>query len=606
MSLFISVKTIVSSIRNSRRTMLKTVASRMQGIKQSAASSADPDANPDANADAALNTNSSPADMANMDEIVEGSARILHPKGAVFYNPAQVVNRDLSVLVLRHHTKTQTTPQRILEALSATGLRSIRYFNEVPNVSCVIANDFDKSAVATINRTVRHNRLNPDTQVIPNHGDAAAVMATAAALPDPSPYHIIDLDPYGSAAPFIEPALRAITDGGLLAVTCTDLAVLCGNSPETCYMRYGATPLKGACMHEMAVRIVMSSIQAAASRLGRAVEPVLCAKIDFYVRLFVRVRNSKSLAQHTPSMTSLVFQCAECGTQRFQPMGRIRSYPASNTPRLKRRRREADSVEKSTEGNKPVDASAKPSEKDGENGAGDAEERRMLLKYQPPVVQEHISDKCSICGGAMQVGGPFWSGPLTEEGVVKDLIKSLGEEHKLFKARDRVEALITLLGEEVRTVPLFMNIPNMCKVLRTCAPPAASVRSVLLKKGYEVSQSHTDPAALKTTAPPELVWDILKLWAHENGSPLLKKLETMKKEETPLDGESKRRLSTGERILQQEVKLIKPDEVDFSVKKDKFMRRGTAQNQNARFPQNPEPYWGPKARAGKRQRAQED
>ena len=34
-------------------------------------------------------------------------------------------------------------------------------------------------------------------------------------------FDVIDLDPYGSAAPFIDPAVQAVADGGLLCVTCT-------------------------------------------------------------------------------------------------------------------------------------------------------------------------------------------------------------------------------------------------------------------------------------------------------------------------------------------------------------------------------------------------
>ena len=63
---------------------------------------------------------------------------------------------------------------------------------------------------------------------------------------------VVDLDPYGTAAPFIDPAVQCINDGGLtystvsrrnvinivyntglLCVTCTDLAVLATtNYPE--------------------------------------------------------------------------------------------------------------------------------------------------------------------------------------------------------------------------------------------------------------------------------------------------------------------------------------------------------------------------------------
>jgi len=44
---------------------------------------------------------------------------------------------------------------------------------------------------------------------------------------------VVDLDPYGTAAPFIDAAVNCIADGGLLCVTCTDLAVLAGTQyPE--------------------------------------------------------------------------------------------------------------------------------------------------------------------------------------------------------------------------------------------------------------------------------------------------------------------------------------------------------------------------------------
>jgi len=60
---------------------------------------------------------------------------------------------------------------------------------------------------------------------------------------------VVDLDPYGTAGPFIDGAVQCITDGGkidilqimlaytyflgLLCVTCTDLAVLAtANYPE--------------------------------------------------------------------------------------------------------------------------------------------------------------------------------------------------------------------------------------------------------------------------------------------------------------------------------------------------------------------------------------
>lgn len=50
----------------------------------------------------------------------------------------------------------------MLEALSATGLRAIRYAKEIPGVKYVIANDLSPTAAAAMRRNVDYNYLGPD------------------------------------------------------------------------------------------------------------------------------------------------------------------------------------------------------------------------------------------------------------------------------------------------------------------------------------------------------------------------------------------------------------------------------------------------------------
>ena len=69
--------------------------------------------------------------------------------------------------------------------------------------------------------------------------------------PVQSRFDVIDLDPYGSPAEFLDGAVQSVSDGGMLAVTCTDMAVLCGNHSEACYAKYGSMSLKGKFCHEM-------------------------------------------------------------------------------------------------------------------------------------------------------------------------------------------------------------------------------------------------------------------------------------------------------------------------------------------------------------------
>ncbi|KAL1701396.1 N2,N2-dimethylguanosine tRNA methyltransferase-domain-containing protein [Schizophyllum commune] len=175
----------------------------------------------------------------------------------------------------------------ILEALSATGLRSIRYAKEIPLAHRVVANDILPAAAEAIRRNVDINGPLAQERVHVNEGDACALLYSHRS----SPVDVVDLDPYGTAAPFIDGAVQAIRDGGLLCVTCTDLAVLATvNYPEKCYSNYGGVSVKADYCHESALRLLLHSLATAAARYGRAIEPLLSLSIDFYVRVFVRVR----------------------------------------------------------------------------------------------------------------------------------------------------------------------------------------------------------------------------------------------------------------------------------------------------------------------------
>jgi tRNA (guanine26-N2/guanine27-N2)-dimethyltransferase len=59
----------------------------------------------------------------------------------------------------------------ILEALAATGLRSIRYAKEIPKLRQVVANDLLDDAVESIRRNTIYNQLD-ENLVRPNKGDA--------------------------------------------------------------------------------------------------------------------------------------------------------------------------------------------------------------------------------------------------------------------------------------------------------------------------------------------------------------------------------------------------------------------------------------------------
>ena len=91
--------------------------------------------------------------------------------------------------------------------------------------------------------------------------------------------------------------MQAVEDDGVLMVTCTDMATLCGNAPEACLARYGTVGLRTPACHELALRIMLQCIDAHANRYSRYIRPLVCVSVDFYIRLFVRVKTGAQTAK---------------------------------------------------------------------------------------------------------------------------------------------------------------------------------------------------------------------------------------------------------------------------------------------------------------------
>ncbi|KGG50439.1 N2,N2-dimethylguanosine tRNA methyltransferase [Mitosporidium daphniae] len=267
--------------------------------------------------------------------IQEGISSILVPDNrSVFYNPVQEFNRDLSMLIAHLFSKlfskerderakakpsaargSSASTFKILDALTASGFRAIRYAHQVPLASQIISNDLDHGVRETISANIAHNAIKEDLIKI-NIQDAKYAGKQSF-------FDLIDVDPYGSASPFLDAAVQAVSSGGLLAITSTDMAVLCGVHPGTCFAKYQGVPLHSDYSQEMAIRLLLNAVETAANRYGRYIEPLVSVKIDFYVRIFVRVHKGPLEVKKSVKKRALVLACPACRTFFAQPIGAI-------------------------------------------------------------------------------------------------------------------------------------------------------------------------------------------------------------------------------------------------------------------------------------------
>ena len=480
----------------------------------------------------------------------------------VFYNPIQQFNRDLSTLAVKvygeeaverkkqaydalrkkkgkkrkrgeetadsnaeHNSKesihttatvdstaapdisTSTTfkpPFKILEALSASGLRALRYGHELPFVTSITANDLSPSAAASIRDHVAYNDLDSKIQVTQN--DALAIMYRAiaddlsnktqpGASDKANKWDVIDLDPYGTSAPFFDAAVQAVRDdGGLLCITCTDSAVWAGHSYcEKTFSLYGGTPIKGSHSHEAGLRLILNAVATTAARYGLDIEPLLSLSIDYYTKVFVRVQKSPHTVKFLGAKTMLVHSCDQgCGSWSTQYL---------------------------------VKAKAAPNKK----SSGFFYKHGMA---QGPTAEPF----CPHCGFKTHINGPMYGGRIHSPEFVQKLLEEVSSaDPKTYGTLQRLEGVLHTALEEIPPaaepeqpvnpkedaaaaidpVPFYVDPGRLASIITAPAPPGEMFRGALIHLGYKTLRSHCRPGSIKTDAPWSTIWWIMVEWVRQ-------------------------------------------------------------------------------------------
>jgi tRNA (guanine26-N2/guanine27-N2)-dimethyltransferase len=229
-------------------------------------------------------------------------------KAPVFYNPTMELNRHLAVLALQAYQKILGRDVSVCEPLSGCGIRGVRSAVEVDGVRKVFVNDINPEAVKLARFNVERNKL--ASRVLVLNEDANLFLSRYAAPRKRFDY--IDIDPFGSPAPYLDAAIRALRDGGLLALTATDLAPLCGIHPKACVRKYGGNPLRTEYCHELAVRLLVGCLTMMAAKHEIGVEVLFSHSTDHYIRVYAILRHGARLADKGVRMMGYFLHCFSC------------------------------------------------------------------------------------------------------------------------------------------------------------------------------------------------------------------------------------------------------------------------------------------------------
>ncbi|KKZ61081.1 hypothetical protein EMCG_04277 [[Emmonsia] crescens] len=457
---------------------------------------------------------------------------------SVFYNPIQQFNRDLSVLAIRaygehamvvkrekmeraalnkkglkgkkrkrgvadvggreaegegkgegdtlgngaqadqHQQDPTTEPNKtpsfsILDALSATGLRALRYAKEIPFTTRIVANDLSPDAIESMKLNIQHNGVGD--VVVPNIGDACAYMYSMLRAP----------------------------------------SVFASNGyPEKTYALYGGVPFKGPQSHEAGLRLILHAIASSGAKYGLSIEPLLSLSIDFYARVFVRVHRSPAQVKFTAGKSMIVYNCDNgCGAWKTQALA-------------------VNKCKSDRKGN-------------------------PFYHYgfaQGP----STTPTCEHCGFKTHLAGPMWAGPLHNNVFIQRILDLLpGADRETYPTVGRIEGMLSTALEEdldmggsspqntpapesAATVatngkekdtsslliprtdpakldphPFFFMPSYVCKVVHTQTISEDCLRGALHHLGYRSSRSHTKAGSVRTDAPWNVIWEIVREWVRQ-------------------------------------------------------------------------------------------
>jgi tRNA (guanine26-N2/guanine27-N2)-dimethyltransferase len=243
-------------------------------------------------------------------EFVEGRARLLLPphvggKSGVFFNPRMGMNRDIAMLFALSHF-FPSRQLRVCDPMTASGVRAVRYVLETSNVLHVLAADSESSPVETARRTVDLNGLAGKISVVQSEANLLLLNHVTER------FDLVDLDPFGSPAPYFENTLRATVDGGVIAATATDMGPLTGARAPACIRRYGVRPVRSEFEKEMAIRILAGCLVMIGGRLELGVEIAFSHASDHYARIYAKVSKGRRSANLSAKSLGFLEYCPEC------------------------------------------------------------------------------------------------------------------------------------------------------------------------------------------------------------------------------------------------------------------------------------------------------
>lgn len=250
-------------------------------------------------------------DNYNIKSIEEGLCKIEFPefdkvssKAPVFYNPHMELNRDLSILAIQVFQKQLNQSIDICDLFGGSGIRGVRYKKEINGIGKVYINDISETA----NHYQKHNiKLNNLEDVGVFNHEASMFLRLKS-----GEFDVIDIDPFGTPAPFVDSAGYCLKRDSLLCVTATDTSALCGTYTEPCIRKYNSKPYKSEYCHETGIRILIGFVALTLSKYGKYITVKMSHSTEHYMRLYLHINKGLKKADESLKNIGYIAHCKHC------------------------------------------------------------------------------------------------------------------------------------------------------------------------------------------------------------------------------------------------------------------------------------------------------
>lgn len=367
-------------------------------------------------------------------------------EGDLFYRPASRLIRDLGVLALAVLQQGRSDGHQItvLDSMSGTGVRSLRYASEVAGSPFVHANE----------RMYGEHPLRQNLAALVDEGrckvtDEDAIDLYMRARLEGKRFDLVDADGFGTGQPHIAEAWWAVAKGGLFYACATDSCTTAGHNPHKAMSGYAGVAHYYPSCNEQGLRLLVGAAWREAAARNLEVKPVFSFfhRPSSSLRVMLRLVKPKRPPAHAYESLSYVGRCGACGQLWRVPPTELGS---------------ASSLECSS-----------------------------CASHDSP--------------SSVTISGMMWTGPMHDAEYVGRMAEE-ARQREWEDAAELLDRMTEEARAEERGALLYYHLGEVQRMLASRGlglPPLAKLIDLIEAGGFSASHSHIERKAIKTSATLE-------------------------------------------------------------------------------------------------------